>query len=94
MIKFLLSLFKPFRWFIEKMDVDYDQFIRILQLKLTLDNRQMKGLGNHSKNETENALTKQSFAQIMFGIFFAIFLLMIKSPFTYFYFAHTLADGK
>ena len=89
MIKFLLSLFKPFRWFIEKMDVDYDQFIRILQLKLTLDNRQMKGLGNHSKNETENALTKQSFAQIMFGIFFAIFLLMIKSPFTYYYFAHT-----
>jgi len=89
MIKFLLSLFKPFRWFIEKMDADYDQFIRILQLKLTLDNRQMKGLGNHSKNETENAMTKQSFVQMMLGIFFALLLLMIKSPFTYYYFAHS-----
>jgi hypothetical protein len=61
MIRFLLSLFKPFRWFIEKMDADYNQFIRILQLKLTMDNRRMKGLGNKSKQETENALLKQSF---------------------------------
>jgi len=89
MIRFLLSLFKPFRWFIEKMGADYNQFIRILQLKLTMDNRRMKGLGNKSKQETENALLKQSFAQIMFGIFFATFLLMIKSQFTYYYFAHT-----
>ena len=89
MIRFLLSLFKPFRWFIEKMDADYNQFIRILQLKLTMDNRRMKGLGNKSKQETENALLKQSFMQIMFGVFFATFLLMIKSQFTYYYFAHT-----
>lgn len=89
MIRFLLSLFKPFRWFIEKMGADYQQFIRILELKLTMDNRRMKGIGNHSKNETENALMKQSFSQIMFGIFFAMFLIMIKSPFTYYYFAHT-----
>ena len=67
MIRFLLSLFKPFRWFIEKMDADYNQFIRILQLKLTMDDRRMKGLGNKSKQETENALLKQSFGQIMLG---------------------------
>lgn len=89
MIRFLLSLFKPFRWFIEKMDADYNQFIRILQLKLTMDNRRMKGLGNKSNRETENALLKQSIAQIIFGIFFALFLLMIKSQFTYYYLAHT-----
>jgi ABC-2 type transport system permease protein len=89
MIRFLLSLFKPFRWFIEKMGADYNQFIRILELKLTMDNRRMKGLGNNSKKETENALIKQSFSQIVFGIFFALFLIMVKSPFTYYYFAHT-----
>jgi ABC-2 type transport system permease protein len=89
MIRFLLSLFKPFRWFIEKMDADYNQFIRILQLKLTMDDRRMKGLGNKSKQETENALLKQSFGQIMLGVFFALFLLMIKSQFTYYYFSHT-----
>jgi len=89
MIRFLLSLFKPFRWFIGKMDADYNQFIRILQLKLTMDNRRMKGLGNKSKQETENALLKQSLMQILFGVFFATFLLMIKSQFTYYYFAHT-----
>ncbi len=89
MIRFLLSLFKPFRWFIEKMDADYNQFIRILQLKLTMDDRRMKGLGNKSKQETENALLKQSVMQILFGVFFATFLLIIKSQFTYYYFAHT-----
>jgi len=89
MIKFLLSLFRPFRWFIEKMGADYNQFIRILELKLTMDNRKMKGLGNNSKKETENALMKQSLSQIFFGIFFAMFLIIVKSPFTYYYFAHT-----
>lgn len=89
MIRFLLSLFVPFRWFIEKMGADYNQFIRILQLKLTIDNRRMKGLGNNSKKPIDNALIKQSFSQIFFGIFFAIFLVIVKSPFTYYYFAHT-----
>jgi ABC-2 type transport system permease protein len=89
MIRFLLSLFMPFRWFIEKMGADYTQFIRILRLKLTMDDRRLKGLGNNSKKSTENALMKQSFSQIFFGIFFAIFLLLVKSPFTYYYFAHT-----
>ncbi len=89
MIRFLLSLFKPFRWFIEKMGADYNQFIRILQLKLTMDNRRMKGLGNNSKNATENALMKQSFSQIFFGVFFAMFLILVQSPFTFYYFAHS-----
>ena len=89
MIRFLLSLFTPFRWFIEKMGADYQQFIRILELKLTMDDRRMKGLGNNSKKETKNALFTQSLGQIFFGIFFGTFLMMIKSPFTYSYFAHT-----
>lgn len=89
MIRFLLSLFVPFRWFIEKMGADYNQFIRILQLKLTMDDRRLQGLGNNPKKATENALMKQSFSQIFFGIFFALFLYIVQSPFTYYYFAHT-----
>jgi len=89
MIRFLLSLFTPFRWFIEKMGADYNQFIRILELKLTMDNRRMKGLGNNTNKETENALFKQSLAQIFFGLFFGIFLMMVKLPFTFYYLAHT-----
>ena len=88
MIKFLLSLFKPFRWFIEKMGADYNQFIMILQLKLTMDNRRTKGMGNNARKETENALIKQSIMQMMFGVFFAMFCIIIKSPFTYYYFVH------
>jgi len=71
------------------MGADYPQFIRILELKLTLDNRRMKGLGNNSKKATENALGKQSFSQIIFGVLFATFLIIVKSSFTYYYFAHT-----
>jgi len=89
MIKFLISLFKPFRWFIEKMGADYNQFIRILELKLTMDNRRMKVLGNNARNETENALLKQSLSQIMFGVFFGMFLIIVKNPFTFYYFAHS-----
>lgn len=89
MIKFLLSLFKPFRWFIEKTGADYEQFIKILRLKLTLDDRRMKGFGAKSGKATQNALLKQSATQIIMGFLFFTFLLMIKSPFTFYYFSNT-----
>jgi len=89
MIRFILSLFTPFRWFIEKMGADYKQFIRILELKLTLDNRRVKSLSKKPKNEQQNMLIMQSITQIFLGVFFGIFLAMIKSPFTFYYFSHT-----
>lgn len=89
MIKFLLSLFMPFRWFIEKTGADYDQFIKILRLKLILDNRRMKGFGGKQGKTIENALVKQSVTQLILGALFLTFLVIIKSPFTYFYFSHT-----
>jgi hypothetical protein len=88
MIRFILSLFKPFRWFIEKMGADYNQFIRILQLKLTLDNRSAKGLNRRPEKAQENMLIKQTIGYVAFGGFFGIFLSIIKSPFTFYYFAH------
>lgn len=89
MIRFLLSLFKPFRWFIEKMGANYDQFIRILQLKLTLDDRRANKYSKKKENAQTNTLIKQSLFQIFIGFFFSIFLILLKTPFTYYYFAHT-----
>ena len=88
MIRFILSLFKPFKWFIEKMGADYNQFMMILQLKLTIDNRSVRGLYKRNENAQENMLIKQSITQIAFGALFGIFLTIIKSPFTFYYFAH------
>lgn len=89
MIKFLLSLFVPFRWLIEKVGADYNQFIRILQLKLTLDNRRMKGFGAKSGKSMKNALVRQSITQMILGLLFLSFLMLIKSSFTFYYFSHT-----
>jgi ABC-2 type transport system permease protein len=80
--------FKPFRWFIEKMGADYNQFIRILQLKLTIDNRSPKGFTRNTENAQGNMLIRQTITFIAFGAFFGIFLAIIKSPFTFYYFAH------
>jgi len=89
MIRFLLLLFIPFRWFIEKMGADYDQFIRILKLKLTLDDRRANKYSKKKENAQEKTLIKQSFSQIFIGIFFGLILVLMRSPFTYYYFAHT-----
>lgn len=89
MIKFILLLFKPFRWFIEKMGADYSQFIKILELKLTLDNRRIRGLTKKTQDDPKNMLIKQSLIQIFLGGFFGIFLMLVKLPFTYYYFSHT-----
>lgn len=90
MIRFILSLFIPFRWFIERMGADYNQFILILKLKLTLDDRNVKRLSRNPDKAQTKVLLWQSVSQIFIGILFALFLNIIKSPFTYFYFAHTL----
>jgi ABC-2 type transport system permease protein len=88
MIRFLLSLFTPFRWFIEKMGADYNQFIRILELKLTIDNRSARGFNKRQENAHGNMLIRQTITQIVFGGLFGIFLSITKSPFTFYYFAH------
>jgi len=89
MIQFILLLFRPFKGFIESMGADYGQFIRIIELKLTLDNRRVRGFNKRAVAEPQNQLVKQSVMQMFFGVFFGIFLLIVKEPFTFFYFAHT-----
>ena len=90
MIQFILALFKPFRHLIEMMGADYDQFISILKLKLTLDDRRAKGLAKSNSKAHEKMLVKQSFSQIIMGVVFIMILTPIQSLLTYFYFAHLL----
>lgn len=88
MIRFILSLFAPFRWFIEKMSADYNQFIRILQLKLTIDDRRINRYSKKAGNAQTGTIIKQSFFQIFIGIFFSFILFIIKSPFAFYFLAH------
>jgi ABC-2 type transport system permease protein len=88
MIRFLLSIFVPFRWFIERMDADYNQFISILRLKLTLDTRRVRSMSQRPQDDQKNQLIWQSLMQVVLGGFFALFLSMIKTPFTFYYFSH------
>lgn len=89
MIRFILSLFRPFRWLIENMGADYNQFIRILQLKLTIDDRRTQGFLRKSSNAQGKMLIKQAVGQIFIGAFFSLFLIIVKSPFTFYYFSHS-----
>ncbi len=89
MIRFILSLFAPFRWFIEKMGADYIQFIRILKLKLTIDDRRVNKYSKKAENAQTGTIIKQSIFQIITGVFFSLVLFLIKSPFTFYYLAHT-----
>lgn len=89
MIRFILSLFTPFRWFIEKMGADYDQFIRILKLKLTIDDRRVNKYSKKAENAQTGTIIKQSIFQIITGVFFSFVLFLVQSPFTFYYLAHT-----
>ncbi len=91
MIRFILLLFSPFRGFIERTGSDYNQFITILKLKLTKDDREARGITNKSGGKKlEKMLLKQSLTQIFLGTIFLSLLALIRDPFTYYYFAHLL----
>jgi hypothetical protein len=85
MIRIILLVFIPFRWFIEKTGADYNQFIQILKLKLTIDNRGAYSL----TGKKDNSLFKQAITLFFVGIMLSIILNIIQSPFTFYYLAHT-----
>jgi len=88
MISFILKLFIPFRWLIQKMGADYSQFISIMRLKLTMDGRRINNSPMMGNTRTKT-MTGQLFMQAFMGIFFALMVGFIKSPFTFFYLSHT-----
>lgn len=88
MIHFILKLFVPFRWLIQKMGADYSQFVSIMRLKLTVDSRRI----NNSPvmgNGRAKTMTGQLFMQAFMGIFFAMMVGLVKSSFAFFYLAHS-----
>jgi hypothetical protein len=87
MIRFLLSLFRPFRGFIEASGADYEQFIQILKLKLTLDDRKQS---RKKGSSTEQSLILQSVSQIAIGLVFSIISMQIPGEFTFYYIMHTI----
>src|SRR5512145_2448518 len=89
MERFIIYLIAPFRRFIVMLGADYEQFIIILKLKLTLDNRRVSALSKKPQNEQKNMMLWQALTQIFIGLFFGMFLAIIKSPFTFFYLSHT-----
>ncbi len=71
------------------MGADYNQFISILKLKLTIDDRNAKGIYKKEESSKGNVLIKQSVTQILIGGLFAFFMNILKSPFTFYYMAHS-----
>lgn len=87
MIRFLLSLFKPFRGLIERSGADFEQFIRILELKLTIDDRKQS---KKRSGSTERSLILQSLGQMAMGLAFAMVSIRINESFTFYYLMHTI----
>ncbi len=87
MIRFLLSLFRPFRTIIERSGANYEQFMCILELKLNLDNRRQRRKQTAS---SANNLMGQSIGQLAVGLVFAMMSIFIQSEFTFYYLMHSI----
>ncbi len=87
MKRFLLSLFRPFRSFIQASGADYEQFIRIVELKLTLDDRKQNPKKGSRK---EQSLVLQSISQIVVGFVFSLSSINIHDEFTFYFVMHSI----
>lgn len=88
MIRLILFLLRPFRKLVEIVDADFNQFISIIRLKLTIDNRRSKKFNSSGEKETTNGLLNTVLHQLLIGFLFALFLFTVQSRFTFFYLAH------
>ncbi|GET32873.1 hypothetical protein PbJCM13498_17360 [Prolixibacter bellariivorans] len=90
MIKFIVSLFLPFRKLIEWTGVDYGQFITILKLKLLMDNRRSTSFSSNRGGETRNMLLMQSGVFALFGAILTGLLHVIQSAFVFYFVIHSM----
>jgi len=90
MIKFIVSLFWPFRKLIEWTGVDYGQFISILKLKLLMDNRRNTAFSSKRGGETRNMLLMQSGMYVLFGAILTGMLHVIQSAFVFYFIIHSM----
>lgn len=90
MIKFIVSLFWPFRKLIEWTGVDYGQFISILKLKLLMDNRRNTAFSSRRGGETRNMLLIQGGTFALFGAIITGVLHVIQSAFVFYFVIHSM----
>jgi hypothetical protein len=90
MIRFIVSLFLPFRKLIEWTGVDYGQFITVLKLKLLMDNRRSTSFSSNRGGETRNMLMMQSGMFALFGAVLTSILHVIQSAFVFYFAIHSM----
>ncbi|GET27325.1 hypothetical protein [Prolixibacter sp. NT017] len=90
MVKFIVSLFWPFRRLIEWTGVDYGQFITILKLKLLMDNRRNTAFSSKRGGEARNMLLMQSGLYALFGAILTGMLQVIQSAFVFYFVIHSM----
>ncbi|GET30345.1 hypothetical protein [Prolixibacter sp. SD074] len=90
MIRFIVSLFLPFRKLIEWTGVDYGQFITVLKLKLLMDNRRSTSFSSNRGGETRNMLMMQSGMFALFGAILTSILHVIQSAFVFYFAIHSM----
>ncbi|NHB67904.1 hypothetical protein [Perlabentimonas gracilis] len=90
MIKLILSLFVPFKSIIKRMGANYTQFIKILKLKLTLDNRRPSSFNGNSSKENSSSLVWQFLMMLIIGLIILIITTKLQDSFTLFFVGHSM----
>lgn len=72
------------------MGADYNQFIKILKLKFTLDNRRASNISGKKGSNIKNSLIWQFVSMFIMGGISVMVLALIKSPFTLYFVAHSI----
>lgn len=90
MIKLLLSLFVPLKSIIKKMGASYTQFIKILELKLTLDNRRPSNFNGNKSKENSSSLFWQFLMMFIFGLIILMITTKLHDSFTLFFLGHSI----
>ncbi len=90
MIKLLLSLFVPFKSIIKRMGASYTQFIKILELKLTLDNRRPSNFNGNRAKENSSSLFWQFLMMFILGLVILTITTKLHDSFTLFFLGHSM----
>lgn len=67
MVGFLLSLLYPFRHLFSRAGIDFGQLQAIIRIKMTVDNRTVKKIGDLKKEKVNYALLQQGFSMLIIG---------------------------
>lgn len=72
----VLKFFDKFKFIFEKLNVDYDVMRKILEVKLTLDERRVPTIMNNKRNKDGKNFSKGLWMYILFGIILVPFIIL------------------